>query len=122
MTSWGLKVLVAEHPVLLTYPIFRSVEVFISLEITFYFPSNSHLTYFAKVLSPQYYNCTLEEAVVDDGTSGNPNAEPPFNGYSASGISLLLILSLFFAHFSFYFYIYVCVLPIHNGQATLPES
>jgi hypothetical protein len=31
------------------------------------------------------YNCVLEEAVVNDSTSGVPGAVPPFNGYSATG-------------------------------------
>jgi N-acetylated-alpha-linked acidic dipeptidase len=54
-----------EIPVLLSYPIERQVQV----------------------VYPSYllYNCSLEEAVVDDGTSGVPGAIPTWNGYSGSG-------------------------------------
>jgi N-acetylated-alpha-linked acidic dipeptidase len=52
-----------EIPVLLSYPIRRSVEL----------------------IAPGYYNCTLKEAVVEkDGTSANVTVDT-FNGYAPTG-------------------------------------
>lgn len=53
------------HSVLLSYPLERSVSIV--------FPEDKR------------FNCTLKEAVVDDGTSGNPDAIATWNGYSNSG-------------------------------------
>jgi len=63
MLSYGLNATMEEIPVLLQYPLERIVQV----------------------LSPNPYNCTLEEAVVNDGTSGVPGAAPIWNGYSGKG-------------------------------------
>eukprot|EP01102_Stenamoeba_stenopodia_P012905 TRINITY_DN4116_c0_g1_i1.p1 TRINITY_DN4116_c0_g1~~TRINITY_DN4116_c0_g1_i1.p1 ORF type:complete len:387 (-),score=98.62 TRINITY_DN4116_c0_g1_i1:1309-2409(-) len=63
MLSYGLNASIEEIPVLLQYPLERVVQV----------------------ISPTPYNCTLEEAVVNDGTSGVPGAAPIWNGWSAEG-------------------------------------
>lgn len=38
-----------------------------------------------ELTQPSYYNCSLKEAVLPDGTSGDPSAVPTWNGYSAPG-------------------------------------
>jgi len=63
MQSFGLDARIEEYSVMLSYPSSRLVEM----------------------ISPTYFNCTLEEAVVDDGTSGNKDAIATWNGYSAAG-------------------------------------
>jgi len=63
--SNGIDAQIEEMPILLTYPVNRSVSIV--------FPPD------------QVFNCILKEAVVNDGTSQNPDAVVTWNGWSASG-------------------------------------
>jgi len=61
--SWGISTKIEEFNVMLSYPQGTLVEL----------------------LQPEYYNCSLKEAVLPDGTSSDPRAVTPWNGYSAAG-------------------------------------
>lgn len=54
---------IESYPVLINYPISRSIEL----------------------TAPTYFKCNMTEAVVNDTTSGVPGAIDTFNGYGASG-------------------------------------
>jgi len=64
LEEYGFTAHIHQVSVLLSYPLHRVVEL----------------------VSPDYYNCTMQELpVAADPTSSDPRAVPTFNGFSASG-------------------------------------
>lgn len=76
--SFGLTATIQEIPVLLSYPVLREVGIV-------YPPGKKKLKIVISSFEDKVFNCTLKEAVVNDTTSGNPDAAPTWNGYTPTG-------------------------------------